>query len=359
MRMIIYGLIFLCFLYSCNTHNEKTSPVIKNITESVYGSGIVKTDNQYEVFSTVTGTIDKILVTENDLVKAGTPLMIVSNETSRINRENALLAANYAGMDVNADKLTDLRNNIELARSKLSNDSALFIRQQNLWAQHIGSRVDLEQKELAYKNSQTALASAKIKYNDLLQQLTFNARQSKNNLDISKKNESDFTVKSSINGKVYSLYKKAGEMVSPQIPLALVGDPVVFLLELQVDEYDIAKIKTGQQVLVTMDSYKGSVFTAKVSKIYPLMSEHSKSFTVEAVFVNQPPVLYPNLTVEANIIIQSKEKALLIPRSYLVKDSFVLIKKDEQKKIVPGLKDYQQVEIVSGLTANDVIYKPQ
>ena len=29
------------------------------------------------------------------------------------------------------------------------------------------------------------------------------------------------------------------------------------------------------------------------------------------------------------------------------------------KKVITGLKDYQKVEILSGLSADDVIYKPQ
>ena len=148
-------------------------------------------------------------------------------------------------------------------------------------------------------------------------------------------------------------------MVNPQTPLAIIGDATHFLLELQIDEYDIAKIKLGQKVLVTMDSYKGRIFEATISKIDPLMDPHSKSFTVEAEFVNQPPVLYPNLTVEANIIIATKENALTIPRNYLVNDSLVLISKDKTKVVTTGLKDYQKVEIIKGITANDIIYKPQ
>jgi multidrug efflux pump subunit AcrA (membrane-fusion protein) len=158
---------------------------------------------------------------------------------------------------------------------------------------------------------------------------------------------------------VYSLIKEPGEMVSPQTPLAVIGDATLFLLEMQIDEYDIAKIKLGQTVLLTMDSYKGQMFEAKVSKIIPLMNERSKSFTVEAEFVKQPPVLYPNLTAEANIIIRSKENALIIPRSYLLNDSFVRVGKNKIKKVVTGLKDYQKVEIVNGLTFHDVIFKPR
>jgi hypothetical protein len=69
--------------------------------------------------------------------------------------------------------------------------------------------------------------------------------------------------------------------------------------------------------------------------------------------------LYPNLTAEANIVTRSRKNALLIPRNYLVNDSLVMIGKNKIKKVVTGLKDYQKVEIVNGLTAHDVIFKPQ
>jgi multidrug efflux pump subunit AcrA (membrane-fusion protein) len=346
-------------LGSCGNNAEKTNPLVSNITESVYASGIIKTKNQYQVFPTVSGIIKTILVTENDIVKKGSPLLLISNETSRISRENASLAASYSDLGSNEEKLADLRNNIAFAQSRFQNDSAIFKRQQSLWEQNIGSRLDLEQKELAYKNSATALASAKMKYSDVRKQLTFNSLQSKNNLAISKKNEGDFTIRSEINGKVYSLYREPGEIVNPQTALALVGDASVFLLELQVDEYDISKIREGQSVLVSMDSYKGQVFKATVSKIYPTMNERSKSFSVEAVFLTQPPVLYPNLTAEANIVIQEKKRALTIPVNYLVNDSTVLISKNKTRVVKTGLKDYQKVEILNGLSAGDIIYKPQ
>ena len=359
MRITIALLLCSVPFFSCNSKTEKINPVTENITESVYASAIIKTENQYQVFATVNGIINKIFVTENDLVKKGESLMQVTDESSTINRENASLTASYADVSANKEKLADVKNSIALAQSKSGNDSLLYQRQMNLWNENIGTKMEVEQRELAWKNSKSMLESAKLRYKDLLKELQFNAKQARNNLSISQYKESDFVIKSEMDGKVYSLIKEPGEMVTPQTPLAVIGDATIFILEMQIDEYDIAKIKIGQIVLLTMDSYKGEVFEAKVSKIIPLMNERSKSFTVEAEFVKQPPVLYPNLTAEANIIIQSKENALTIPRSYLINDSLVLIEKDKMRKVVTGLKDYQKVEIIQGLTSNDFIFKPQ
>jgi hypothetical protein len=57
-------------------------------------------------------------------------------------------------------------------------------------------------------------------------------------------------------------------------------------------------------------------------------------------------------------VIQQKDKALLIPRNYLLPGDFVLIQGNEKRKVTTGLKDYQKVEITSGLTVTDVLLKP-
>jgi hypothetical protein len=44
-----------------------------------------------------------------------------------------------------------------------------------------------------------------------------------------------------------------------------------------------------------------------------------------------PVKLYPNLTAEANIIIQTKENTITIPRSYLVDNDYVIVNNDEKK----------------------------
>ena len=114
---------------------------------------------------------------------------------------------------------------------------------------------------------------------------------------------------------MYSILKEPGEMVTTQTPIAVIGDINKFVMELQVDEYDIGKIKPGQKVFVSMDSYRGQVFEATVSKIQPIMDDRSRSFEVEATFTSQPAHLYPNLTVEENILNGTKENPLTVHRS--------------------------------------------
>jgi len=356
----VWILLPCCLFYfaACKHDKEKLKPVYGSISESVYASGTIKSKDQYQVFAQANGIIEQVYVKEGDTVKKGQSLLFISNDIQRLAKENAELAAKFSDLSANQNKLTDVRAFAELAREKMRSDSLLYTRQLALWQQNIGTRVELEQRELGFKNSRTSYLSSLLKLEDLKRQLEFTASQAKKNLLISGTSEKDFTVRSELDGMVYSLNKVKGEMVSVQTPLAIVGDAKTFILEMQVDEYDIIKIKKDLPVLVTLDTYRGQVFEAKVTRIFPLMNERSKTFIVEAEFTKAPPVVYPNISFEANILISRKENALLIPRNYLLNDSTVIKSNGEKALLKTGLKDYQLIEVLDGISKNEELVKP-
>ena len=113
---------------------------------------------------------------------------------SKLNAVNAKLAADYSDLQANADKLREAKVSIDLALSKMKNDSLLVVRQRNMRSQGVGSLVDLEQRELAYKNSVTNYEVARLGYRDLKRQLEFAAKQSKTNLQISNALAGDYMI---------------------------------------------------------------------------------------------------------------------------------------------------------------------
>ena len=357
---MLKGVFISCVLLavSCGSKIEKIKPAIRPITESVYASGIVKSKNQYQAFVSVNGIIRQVFVEEGDVVKKGTPILSISSEAQRLNKENAELASAYASIAANKGKLDEALLVVQFSKNKMKNDSLMYTRQLDLWKQQVGTRAELEQRELAYENSKNNYFSAQIKYADLKRQLDFVSGQSQKNLAISQRLEQDYTLTSEIDGVVYSLPKARGEIVGPQIPIAIIGSAKEFVLELQVDEYDILKIRKGQTVLVRMDSYRDQVFGAKVSHIDPYMNERSRTFLVEAVFDRQPSPLYPNITCEANIVLNTKKNALLVPRNFLINDSFVVKVDGSKVPVKVGMKDYQQAEILSGIGTADELQKP-
>lgn len=361
-KYFIYGslalLAFSVLLPSCNNKPETIKPIYMPVSEAVYASGSIKSDDQYQAYAAVSGIIEQVFVKAGDTVKLGQPLAKISNAAQKLRTENAGLEAQYADYGKNKDKLADAAQQLALAQSKMRNDSALYFRQKALWEQQVGTKVELEQRQLAYEDAKTSLYSARVRYNDLNRQLRLASMQAQKNLQIATEQQGDYVLASKINGRVYDFYKEPGEQVNPQTAIALIGRSNNFLAQMQVDEHDITRVKTGQLALITMDSYKDQVFEARVIKIYPVMDERSRTFLVEARFVKAPPSLYPKVSFEANIVIESKQRALLIPRNYVINDSLVINANKDTIKIRTGLKDYKMIEVLSGLTSNDELIKP-
>jgi HlyD family secretion protein len=348
--------ILLCILQTilaCKSKTDIISPTVRQITESVYASGTVKSTNQYNVYSTVVGRIDSIYAPEGTQVKAGDILMSVKGDASKLNIRKSDFAVNHSDLKNNQAKIETALAAIELARSTVEHDSTLLARQQNLWKQNVGTRIDLDQRELAYKASALNYRNATLKLDDLRRDLQYSSDQARNDLNISKTLAGDYIIRASVSGKVFRVLKEQGELVSTGNPIAVIGDADSFIVELNVDEQDISRVKDGQRTFVTLDSYKGEVFEAKIFSISPMMEEESRSFVVKASFISRPPTLFPNLTVEANILIQSKDEALTIPRMLLISDSAVLLESGELRRVTIGLRDYNWVEIVDGLTKED------
>lgn len=349
----------LFFLLSCGSDTEEISPIKKSITESIYASGSLETSNQYTAYATASGIVSKIYANEGDDVFNGSPILAISSVAQQLNKDNASLVAAFQDLESNQGKLREAKQRIEVARTKMMNDSIQFNRQKQLDAKGIGSKVELETTQLTYQNSKLGYLSAKENYNDLNRQLKLNSQQAKNNLRIVTSAENDYTLKSLVEGQIYGLNVEVGEIITPQTPIAILGAKNDFILKMQVDEYDINQVKIGQKVFVTMNSDRYKTYEAKISKIYPMMNAQSKSFLVEAEFITRPDRLYPNVTFEANILVNTKSNALLIPREYLMEGDFVMKKGAEQKsKVKIGLKDYKMVEITSGLQLNDVLILP-
>jgi multidrug efflux pump subunit AcrA (membrane-fusion protein) len=221
----------------------------------------------------------------------------------------------------------------------------------------VGSKSQLEMAQLKFTNSDNSVKATKEKLNLLQSQTANNINLAKNNKLLAKKANENYTLRSGINGKVYSLPTKIGELVSPQQVFAVLGDVEKFIVEMEIDESDITRIKVGQEVVVKMDAFSNT-YNAQITKILPAMDEKTQTFKVEAEFTTPTPTLYPGLTAESNIIISKKNQVLTIPLTYLLEGDFVETDKGKIKVEV-GAKNMIIAEIKSGLTEKSKIKRPE
>lgn len=353
------SLIALLFFVSCKDKLDETKPTIGTVTESFYAAGIIKSENQYTVYATVSGILKKINVVAGQTVQQNQTLFEIEDDKAQLNTQNAQLSYQLSQNNNQyiQDKIAEMELKLQLAKDKLLVDKSLYERNKLVKNLNIITEVDFEKITLAYQSSELNVAMAQKQLAQLKSQLKFDQNKNAILVQIGQKTQNDFRIKSALSGQVFDIMVKQGALISPQIPLAIVGQKDAFLLALEVDENDMVHINLNQTVLITLDSYKNQVFEAKVDKIYPIMNQQSRTFKIEAHFTKLPPKLYPNLSAEANIIFKTKKNALTIPRSYLLKGDSILVNETEKRKVKIGLTDYQKIEILEGLKANETIYK--
>ena len=353
-------IVFVILFFNCSNNKEQTKATISSITESVYASVTIQPDSLYQVHSIVYGILQDNLIEEGEAVKKEQPLMQIINNSPKLNTQNNRLAADlaYQNYKGEATLLNDIKNEIETATLKFKDDSINYYRQSNLWKQNIGSKAQYDSKKLNYQLSKNALKLLKDKLKRTENELKVQLQQAENNYETSLITTQDFTITSKIDGKVYALYKEPGEIITTQEPLAAIGSENNFVIEMLIDEVDIISINLGQDVLITLDAYNKQVFNARITKIYPKKDARNQTFLVEAIFTVAPKKLYPGLSGEANIIIAQHKDVLTIPKSYLIDNNRVSTD-DGLKTVKIGLQSLEFVEILSGISEQTVIYKPE
>jgi HlyD family secretion protein len=350
----------LLLLWSCKEKKTTIYPEKNNITESVYASGIIKALDQYTVFPVVSGILNEFIASDGDSIRIGDTLCIIRGDVSELQRENARLLYELSRENAlpGGDRIREADLIVKTSYEKYQLDSSLFDRQKRLWEKKIGSKIELEQRELAMSQSKSSWLSAKSRLEVLKKQLKNEQSRAQVGYQIAEEQESDFAVRSLVNGLVFSTSKEKGELVGPQTPLAVIGSSNSFVIELMIDENDITRVQMGQLVLLSLDSYGDEVFEARVSRVYPMMDARTRTFKVEAIFEKAPSSLFPNMTVEANVVIREKKDAVLIPRKYLLEDRFVLLENGDTVEVKTGLSDFRKVEILEGIDISTALILP-
>lgn len=150
-----------------------------------------------------------------------------------------------------------------------------------------------------------------------------------------------------------------GDVVSVGQPLMSVVALDPMKVDFSVSEVALDKIKTGQVVNVTVNTFSGKQFVGKVDAIDPFIDQQTHSVAVRAVVDNHDGLLYPGLFAQVKLVVNDKPNALLIPEQAIVpqgKQQMVYRITNDQVNLVAvdvGVRQAGQVEIVNGLKAGD------
>jgi len=294
------------------------------------------------------------------------------------------------------NRLKDIEDELEKMQSsyiKTKLDTTIQLR--NLRDELINLEFAVEEKEIVLEQSifeppatirqakidldkaQRAFEQAKKNYKLIVQQAEADMREA--DINLAKEQRSKDEMQSVINQFViYApspgmvIYKKewggkkreVGSMISPwDLTVATLPDLSSMISRTYVNEIDISKIKTGQEVRIGVDAFPEKEYTGTITDVAnigeQLPNTDAKVFEVVIQINESDPILRPSMTTSNKIIIATFEDTLFVPIETIQSDDsipFVYTTKGAKQVVVLGPSNENEVIIEHGLEAGDEIY---
>lgn len=154
-----------------------------------------------------------------------------------------------------------------------------------------------------------------------------------------------------------------GQTITTADPVVVLSDHLI--VQAQVDETDIGKIKLGQDANISLDAYPQIKITGKVDHIYyeSLIVNNVTIYQVDILPDKTPEIFRSGMSATVNIVVEAKDNVLMLPAGAIKRGkegSYVLLsqglgRSPVERKVELGISDEKNVEIVSGLTAEEKV----
>ncbi len=163
-------------------------------------------------------------------------------------------------------------------------------------------------------------------------------------------------------GVLDNLNIRQGYFVKPGTRLMSIGVLDQVWVEAEIFEDQVAAVKTGLPVTMTLGFLPGKTWLGKVDYVYPSLDMKTRTLKVRLRFDNENAELKPNMFAQVSIHAQSQKDTLLIPKEAVIRtgslDRAVLALGDgrfKSVKVTLGRNSEEFIEILSGLTEGEQV----
>ncbi|MEA3444551.1 MAG: efflux RND transporter periplasmic adaptor subunit [Bacteroidota bacterium] len=345
--VVIIGIFIytLYFLYQ----KSQTKPLIyktktafiTDITDKTVATGKIVPRKEIDIKSQVSGIIDKLFVEPGDKVKKGSLIARIKIIPDMISLNNA---------------------ESRVKRAELNLEEALvnFERQKELYEKKVIAQADFVPVEIAHKNALEELSAAQNNLQLIKEGVTSKMGQASNTL-----------VRSTISGMILDVPVEEGNSVIESntfnngTTIATVADMAEMIFKGKVDESEVGKIHTGMSLLLTIGAIEDVKFDARLEYISPKGIEENGAIQFEikaAVELKEKHFIRAGYSANADIVLEKRDSILAISESLLLFENdspYIEIQTDTQKfekrPVELGLSDGINVEVLSGVSINDMI----
>jgi membrane fusion protein, multidrug efflux system len=335
-----------------------TAPVdSRSIDRYLRVTGSLMADAQAEVSAETAGRVIDTPVERGTRVSEGALLVRISpSETSAQLQEAEANAAQIEarlglapGQPFDRMRVPDVMN----ARASLDLAEAEFNRMKALLDQKVISQSEFDQRRTQFEAARQSYQAAQNAADQSFRSL----EAARARVVLARKAVADTAVRAPLNGLVAERLVSVGDYVTRGQRVATVVRVDPMRVELTVPEQQVALVKVGQQVRLTVDAYPNEEFEATVRFVSPALRTDQRALTVEAIAANTDGRLKPGLFATAFVRQPDAAPALLVPTPAIETvsgTSRVYVVKDE-RIVTIGERVGTQTEITSGVARGEAV----
>lgn len=311
----------------------------QDISNQIRSFGNVQAQDIVEVTPQVSNRITEIYADLGDSVSQGDPLAKIYEVPFRDQYQQALAT-------------------LEQSRATFQRDSLQFERQKKLYERDLVSSTEFDNARATYQNSKAQLESSRA-----------NLTQSRENLD-------NTMIKSPVFGVVLNRNISEGDLASTGQVAFEIANLTGYETRVYLPYDEWRAVDVGQPVTFRVSNQRETSAKGRVSRISPRLDPTTGLGEVVITLTETGNNIFQGVLVESIINVETREQAIVVPRStlvenvqtliepesntiqitrsysaFVVQDDSIAIKRDLQL----GIEQGDRVEILSGLQAGDQI----
>lgn len=329
--------------------NSKSSVIYETITAApqtietkTVATGKVVPEVEVEIKPQISGIIDRIYLKEGEKVKAGdliAKVKVVPNEQ----------AMNQASMRVKSSEVAFANAQIEFSRNK------------QLFEKQVISSQEFNTQQLRFDQARLDLENARSDYEIIKLGSAGGSATSNTN------------IRATVSGTILEIPVKEGDQVilsnnfNAGTTIATIADLTMMIFEGKVDEGEVNKLSIGMPLSISLGAMEKTTLDATLRFVSPkgIEEQGAVQFKIEGdVIIKEDVLVRAGYSANATLVTERKVDVLSLPEAVLQFDRKtdkpyveVLVgdQKFERRDIEIGISDGINVEIISGVTAEDKV----
>lgn len=245
-------------------------------------------------------------------------------------RAGALIARLEDKEYVNSIQLESNELNMELMESELR-------KQESLYEKGGVTLKELKTASINYSNAKTTAENSRLKLEKT-------------------------RITATIDGVIVDLpYYTQGSQIETGSTIVKIMDYNIMYLDVQLPEKYLSNIKPGQKVSLTNYTIPEDTIAGMITQISPAINPDTRTFKGNVTVPNTSLLLRPGMFVKADILVNEKDSALVIPKNIILsrqrgKTVFIVDRGIALERIIEtGLENLTETDVTRGLSENELV----